>query len=413
MASHAIHRSLPNRSPSNRPRALSLSEYQPLAFDRDAVQAAYQTQLTLPSVSSAYTRTNTGTHTASSGLVTGTNSSSTVPTTVTAGTDSSKGGGSGGYKTSIPPSTVSSAQHMQGAGHYIGDAELQAPVPVWATDEEMARRAGSGNMTGIGAGHSLTPPGSPLHRAARARASSLSQSQDGSDQSHPAQAQAPVEAHALSPIPASPAVFSPVTGKGFVYPTHPPPNVRRPSGLGINAEAEPSGAGARAGAGGLERRFGRMGVDEAFDVPPISSPKPVGAGVMGNTVYAYNPIGSDGQLVTSSPALAQGTGPPLPLPARPPIAGASNGTGLFNSRNTGRTGRSGQAEDDGWDSDPGFPRYVGGNRGGRRALPAVPANMPAPVRFPLCFLMYRTFKVEGRDWERLGCLYIGGAQLIM
>lgn len=402
MASHATHRSLPPRTHTHRPRAVSLSEYQPLAFDRDAIQAAYQSQLTLPSVSSSATghglgagtgtSTGTGMGMGSSGQVIGTNSASTVPTTrmgLGYGTDSSRSGsgsgdgngygsGSGGHP---PPQPASTSQRMSFAPTSSNltspGADLQAPVPVWATDEETARRAGSGNFTGIGAGHSLTPPGSPMHRAARERASSFSQSpshsqnqiqlQDGSDQAHPQ-----TQAHALSPIPASPAVHSPVTGVGFVYPSHPPPpmhesppSTRNAGFVGVGGDAE-----------GLEGRTNRLGVDDALD---IQSPA---------KVYAYNPIGSDGQLVNStytSPAHHPGvSGPALPL--RPPIAGSSARTGLFNSRNhgTGRMGTSGQAEDDGWDSDPGFPRYVGGNRGGRRVLPAVPDNVPAPVSLSRC-----------------------------
>ena len=128
-----------------------------------------------------------------------------------------------------------------------------------------------------------------------------------------------------------------------------------------------------------------MGVDEAFDVPSSTPAQ----GALGNGMagmdgdYPYNPILSDGQLVPAPYAQNAAPDPYAPpLPARPPISGAGTGTGIFNSRagkGKARTGPSGQAEDDGWDSDPGFPRYVGQYRDERRALPAVPANVPAPV----------------------------------
>ncbi|WVW85742.1 hypothetical protein I302_107780 [Kwoniella bestiolae CBS 10118] len=112
-STYHLNHSLPNRSPTQRPRSLSLSEYQPLNFDRDALESAYQQSLNLPSSHSSSLTGHTGS-TANSlsfnGLSTETHSSS--------GT-----------------STEEVLTHPKGA------------------------------FAGVGAGHTLTPPQSPLHQA--------------------------------------------------------------------------------------------------------------------------------------------------------------------------------------------------------------------------------------------------------
>ena len=109
-STYHLQQSLPNRSSSTRPRSVSLSEYQPLSFDRDASAAQYQQALAQPSSSSS-SRTRP-----SHGSIAGSTDSHQSPSTLTR---------------DLRP----------------GD------VPI--------------GMAGVGAGHCLTPPHSPFHKPAQ------------------------------------------------------------------------------------------------------------------------------------------------------------------------------------------------------------------------------------------------------
>ncbi|WWC93630.1 hypothetical protein V866_000465 [Kwoniella sp. B9012] len=111
-STYHLNHSLPNRSPTQRPRSLSLSEYQPLNFDRDALESAYQQSLNLPSShSSSLTR-----HSASNSF-------------------SFKGLSTETHNTTATGSSDDMLTHPKGA------------------------------FAGVGAGHTLTPPQSPIHKA--------------------------------------------------------------------------------------------------------------------------------------------------------------------------------------------------------------------------------------------------------
>ncbi|WWD18978.1 hypothetical protein CI109_103435 [Kwoniella shandongensis] len=133
---HLSH-SLPIRSPSQRPRSLSLSEYQPLSFDRDALTAAYQASLGLPTSSNV----SSISHPSQSSF--GGLSTETHDTSIT-------GTGTG--------STLSHKLRAGDNPHARSMSDIPIPPPPMTDD---------GNFAGIGAGHTLTPPGSPLHKAAQ------------------------------------------------------------------------------------------------------------------------------------------------------------------------------------------------------------------------------------------------------
>ncbi|WVF72699.1 hypothetical protein IAT40_007517 [Kwoniella sp. CBS 6097] len=120
---HLSH-SLPNRSPNQRPRSLSLSEYQPISFDRDALESAYQASLALPS-----------SHTSS----------------ITTGHSSCFGGAS----TETHDTSISSFPTQPKLDNF---PPPPPPPPIGRNEE--------GGYAGVGAGHTLTPPQSPMHKAA-------------------------------------------------------------------------------------------------------------------------------------------------------------------------------------------------------------------------------------------------------
>ncbi|WVR07430.1 hypothetical protein IAU60_004471 [Kwoniella sp. DSM 27419] len=129
-STYHLHHSLPNRSPTQRPRSLSLSEYQPLSFDRDALESAYQASLGLPS---SHASSITG-HTTTTG-VTRTNTTF------------------GGASTETHDTSLSS---------FPTDIKMDSfPIPPPPIHD------GQGVYAGIGAGHTLTPPQSPIHKAAQ------------------------------------------------------------------------------------------------------------------------------------------------------------------------------------------------------------------------------------------------------
>lgn len=123
-SAQAQRNSFPNRSPTRRPRSLSLSGYQPLPFDREATSLAYQAQLQQPSISdtSSYTRTTPNT-TSSSGY----------------------------FEQPIQSSSTHSSlsQHLK---------EGDNPHKLDPITENR-------NVAGVGAEHALSPPQSPLNQA--------------------------------------------------------------------------------------------------------------------------------------------------------------------------------------------------------------------------------------------------------
>ena len=119
---------LPNRSPTARPRSLSLAEYQPLTFDREALESAYQASL-YPS--------------------SGTSRQSHPSLTSSAHTSVDT------HNTT--PSTLSSQLRPGDNPHLYSPKPLEQPeLP--------------GGFAGVGAGHSLTPPQSPFHTAGQVHA---------------------------------------------------------------------------------------------------------------------------------------------------------------------------------------------------------------------------------------------------
>ena len=118
-STYHLHHSLPNRSPSQRPVALSLNGYQPLSFDREAAEQAHQQSLMVPESSTA-----------------------------------SSVSGHSNYQTDFGGSTDTAATSTLSHNLKPGDnphATSWSPPP---------------NLAGVGKGHSLSPPGSPVHSSA-------------------------------------------------------------------------------------------------------------------------------------------------------------------------------------------------------------------------------------------------------
>jgi len=151
-SAYQLRNTLPNRSTSQRPRSLSLSEYQPLSFDRESLEAAYQHTIGLPSTSSASSRSIPSW---SSFGVSGTGSADTHDTGITT--------------PSLLPHELKRGDNPHGL---IGNGP---PPPL-----------SSSNIAGVGAGHSLTPQQSPFHSAAKTH-----------------------HASPLSPVPGSPVPIPP------------------------------------------------------------------------------------------------------------------------------------------------------------------------------------------------------------
>lgn len=132
-STYHLRNSLPNRSPSSRPRSLSLAEYQPLTFDREALESAYQSGLQQPASSSTSWRSH--------------------PSSTQASVDTHE-------TISTSPSTLSG--HLK-----AGDNPHLAPPPPFPGTED------AGGFAGVGAGHSLTPPGSPFHKHGQLQSQAL------------------------------------------------------------------------------------------------------------------------------------------------------------------------------------------------------------------------------------------------
>lgn len=155
-STYSFRQSLPNRSPSLRPRSLSLADYAPLSFDRETLEAQYYAALSQPS---------------SATVSSGRPSAFSVPSFPSSGTGLASGTGAG-Y--SGGSDQTHSTQHTRGDGstpstlsHNLrrGDNPHTPPQPAVApqpvrleADDEPA------NYAGVGAGHALTPPTSPLHK---------------------------------------------------------------------------------------------------------------------------------------------------------------------------------------------------------------------------------------------------------
>jgi len=193
-STHHLRNSLPNRSPTQRPRSLSLSEYQPLSFDREALEAAYQQTIGIPSSSSV--------------------SSRSIPSW------SSFGASNPGSTDTHDTSFSSLLSHELKAGD-----NPHAAFPTPPPRPEV-------NVAGMGAGHSLTPPQSPFHSAAKIHHNSL-----------------------LSPVPGSPSAL----------PNGPPTPPLRPPGLPVSTY-EPQSA-PQAGRG-MRRAASAMDVDDGYSTDP-------------------------------------------------------------------------------------------------------------------------------------------------
>jgi hypothetical protein len=135
-STYQFRHSVPNRSATARPRSLSLAEYQPLTFDRDRVEAAYQQSLQQPASSTA---TSIDLSHPSLSSFSGPNSTDTHAT------------------------SFSTLSHNLKAG----DNPHAASTPHLPLAPPTIPGAGYGNFAGVGAGHSLTPPDSPDHRNAQ------------------------------------------------------------------------------------------------------------------------------------------------------------------------------------------------------------------------------------------------------
>lgn len=118
-STYHLHHSLPNRSPSQRPLSLSLNDYQPLNFDREATEHAYQQSLSVPESS-----------------------------TVSSMSGHSQTDFGGSVETAATGSSTLS-HHLKAGDNPHGGS--WSPPP---------------NLAGLGTGHSLTPPGSPEHASA-------------------------------------------------------------------------------------------------------------------------------------------------------------------------------------------------------------------------------------------------------
>lgn len=168
-STYHLQQSLPNRSSSTRPRSVSLSEYQPLSFDRDASAAQYQQALAQPSSSSS-SRTRP-----SQGSVAGSTDSHQSPSTLT--------------RDLRPGDNPHEQIALQNLSLDHGD------VPI--------------GMAGVGAGHCLTPPHSPFHKPAQ-----LQQEKVLLSPIPPTPPLRPTEAHRASPGYFPPVPPRPRAGKG-------------------------------------------------------------------------------------------------------------------------------------------------------------------------------------------------------
>jgi hypothetical protein len=126
-STYQLRNSLPIRSGS-RPRSLSLAEYQPLSFDREALEAAYQASL--------------------NGSSNGHVASWRSHPSQTSGRTSNESNDTGG-------STLS--RNLK-----PGDNPHLPPRPV--AIPPAPQEPPPGGIAGVGAGHSLTPPQSPFHK---------------------------------------------------------------------------------------------------------------------------------------------------------------------------------------------------------------------------------------------------------
>jgi hypothetical protein len=147
-STYALQHSLPNRIPNQRPRSLSLSEYQPLQFDREALESAYQHTLVQPSTSSHTTSYNSQSQSQSNPSYTSSNGF--TPTSVSGNTR---------YSTHSLPKSASTLSHHLKRGDNPHSPPPPPPPPI--------------NIAGVGAGHSLTPPHSPFHSPAQQHQATL------------------------------------------------------------------------------------------------------------------------------------------------------------------------------------------------------------------------------------------------
>lgn len=131
-STYQLRQSLPNRS-NSRPRSLSLAEYQPLSFDREALEAAYQASL---SGSNAGHNPSWRSHPSQASGRASTGASEAAGSTLSRNLRP-------GDNPHLPPRPVA-----------IPSAVDEAPP---------------GGIAGVGAGHSLTPPQSPFHRQGQLR----------------------------------------------------------------------------------------------------------------------------------------------------------------------------------------------------------------------------------------------------
>jgi hypothetical protein len=125
-STYALHHSLPNRSPNHRPLNLSLADYQPLNFDREAAEDAHQQSLAVPARSTV--------------------------SSMSGHSQTSFGGNASAETADTSLSTLSHKLKPGDNPHSVNG--VWAPPP---------------NMAGLGTGHALTPPGSPEHSSAAQR----------------------------------------------------------------------------------------------------------------------------------------------------------------------------------------------------------------------------------------------------
>jgi hypothetical protein len=142
-STYHLRHSLPNRSASARPRALSLSEYQPLSFDRESLEAAYQQTLSQPA--SGYGSTSTL-------------SSFIGPASISV---ASRSNGSDATHATTP-STLT--HHLKRGDNPHRHSQPPPSRPPGEFGQQQQQRQPP-NFVGVGAGHSLTPPHSPVHKA--------------------------------------------------------------------------------------------------------------------------------------------------------------------------------------------------------------------------------------------------------
>jgi hypothetical protein len=120
-STYALHHSLPNRSPNHRPLSLSLADYQPLNFDREAAEDAHHQSLAVPARS-----------------------------TVSSLSGNSQTSFTGTGYAETPDTSVSTLSHKLKPGDNPHSSTFVPPA----------------NLAGLGKGHALTPPGSPIHSTA-------------------------------------------------------------------------------------------------------------------------------------------------------------------------------------------------------------------------------------------------------